>query len=82
MDPKTLVGYKLSNKEIKKVNEECTIGVGFDDTFKADKHFIYCIESKGSLLDKYPWERYERPYPPSNGLNSITAVLLEGWLWH
>ena len=32
------------------------------------------------LSDKYPCERYEPPYPPSNGLNSITAVLLEGWL--
>ena len=26
-----------------------------------------------SLLDKYPWERYEPPYPPNYGLNSITA---------
>ena len=31
-----------------------------------------------SLSDKYPWERYEPPYPPSYGLNSITAVLLKG----
>ena len=29
-----------------------------------------------SLLDKYPWERYEPPYPPSYGLNSTTTVLL------
>ena len=29
-----------------------------------------------SLLDKYPWERYEPPYPPSSGLNSTTTVLL------
>ena len=35
-----------------------------------------------SLLDKYPWERYEPPYPPSYGLNSTTAVLLKEWLWH
>ena len=34
------------------------------------------------LSDKYPWERYEPPYPPSYGLNSTTTVLLEGWLWH
>ena len=26
--------------------------------------------------------RYEPPYPPSYGLNSTTAVLLEEWLWH
>ena len=31
-----------------------------------------------SLSDKYPWERYEPPYPPSYWLNSTTAVLLEG----
>ena len=35
-----------------------------------------------SLLDKYPWERYETSYPPSYGLNSTTTVLLEEWLWH
>ena len=35
-----------------------------------------------SLSDKYPWERYEPPNPPSYRLNSTTTVLLEGWLWH
>ena len=25
---------------------------------------------------KYPWERYEPPYPPSYGLDSTTTVLL------
>ena len=29
-----------------------------------------------SLSGKYPWERYEPPYPPSYGLNSTTNVLL------
>ena len=29
-----------------------------------------------SLSVKYPWERYEPPYPPSYGLNSTTSVLL------
>ena len=28
-----------------------------------------------SISDKDPWERYEIPYPPSNGLNSTTIVL-------
>ena len=28
-----------------------------------------------SLSGKYPWERYEPPYPPSYGLNSTTTVL-------
>ena len=32
------------------------------------------------LSEKYPCERYEPPYPPSYGLNSTTAVLIEGWL--
>ena len=35
-----------------------------------------------SLSGKYPWERYEPPYPPSYGLNSTTIVLLGEWLWH
>ena len=34
------------------------------------------------LSGKYPWERYEPPYPPSYGLNSTTTVLLGEWLWH
>ena len=28
------------------------------------------------------WERYELLYLPSYGLNSITTVLLQGWLQH
>ena len=35
-----------------------------------------------SLSGKYPWERYEPPYPPSYGLNSTTTVLQGEWLWH
>ena len=30
-----------------------------------------------SLLDKYPWERYERPYTTSYSLNNPITVLLE-----
>ena len=29
-----------------------------------------------------PLERHEHPYPSSYGLNSITAVLQQGWLWN
>ena len=25
---------------------------------------------------RYPWEKYEPPYPPNDGLNSTTTVLL------
>ena len=37
-----------------------------------------------SLSGKYPWERYEPPYPPSlsSQLNSTTTVFLGEWLWH
>ena len=38
---------------------------------------FHFFKIKFSLSDKYPWERYEPPYPPSYGLNSTTAVLLE-----
>ena len=31
---------------------------------------------------KYPWKRYNSPYPPSYGLNSTTTVLLGEWVWH
>ena len=34
-----------------------------------------------SLLDKYPLESYEPPYPPSYGLSSSATVFLEGWIW-
>ena len=38
------VEYKSINKEIKKVNEEYNLGVGFDETFKIDNHiFVNCI---------------------------------------
>ena len=35
-----------------------------------------------SLSGKYPWERYEPPYPPNYELDSTTTVLLGEWLWH
>ena len=34
------------------------------------------------LSNKFPWEKYKSPYPPIYGLNSLTAVPLEGWVWH
>ena len=40
------------------------------------------LDMSQSLSDKYPWERYEPPYPPSYGLNSTTTVLLGEWHWH
>ena len=32
--------------------------------------------------NKYSWERYEPPYPPTYGLNSTTTLLLGEWLWY
>ena len=32
--------------------------------------------------DKYLWEGYEPPYPPSYKSTSTTTVLLKGWIWH
>ena len=41
------VEYKSSNKEIKKVNEKCDLGVDFDDTFKVSKsYYVSCVENK------------------------------------
>ena len=34
------VKYKSSNKEIRKVNLECNLDVGFDDTFKAENRIL------------------------------------------
>ena len=44
--------------------------------------YKYLVTLLRSLSDKYLWERYEPPYPPSYGLNSTTTVLLGEWLWH
>ena len=38
--------------------------------------FVLQLQLLCSLLGKYPWERYEHPYPPSYGLNSTTTVLV------
>ena len=52
--------------------------VDFFDTPTTNQYFPWLA----SLSGKYPWERYEPPYPPSYGLNSTTIVLLGEWLWH
>ena len=38
------------------------------------------IALRRSLSDKYPRERYEPPFSPNHGLNSIIAILLQRWL--
>ena len=40
------VEYKLNNREIIKINEECSLRVDFDDdTFKADNYILF-VEGK------------------------------------
>ena len=57
----------------------------FCETIK--KYFFtrfQCIKLRKFLRShsgKYPWERYEPPYPPSYVLNSTTTVLLGELLW-
>ena len=38
--------------------------------------FVFQSQLLHSLSGKYPWERYEPPYPSSYGLNRTTTVLL------
>ena len=45
---------------------------------KFELQLRYYVRSRTNTLGK----GMNPPYPPSYGLNSITAVLLEGWLWH
>ena len=37
------VEYKLSNREIKKINEEYDFGIRFNDTFKTDNHILSLV---------------------------------------
>ena len=43
--------------------------------------YIYIVTLLRSLFDKCSWESFEPPYPPSNGLNNSTTVLLEGLIF-
>ena len=46
------------------------------DLRNRSKRFRTPVTLLRSLSGKYPWERYEPPYPPSYGLNGTTTVLL------
>ena len=43
--------YISSNKEIKKVNENCDLVVGFDDTFKVDDHILLLHRGEKEMTD-------------------------------
>ena len=38
------------------------------------------VSDSAFTSDKYPWEKYEPPYPPNYGLYNTATVLLYGWL--
>ena len=44
------INYELSNGEIKKVNEECDLGISFNDTFKADNHILSIVLRANQLI--------------------------------
>ena len=46
------------------------------------REFVFQSHYYVHVSGKYPWERYEPPYPPSYELNSTTTFLLGEWLWH
>ena len=46
------VEYKLRNKEIKKVNEECDLGVDFVDRFKADNNILSSVSRANGMIDR------------------------------
>ena len=43
------VEYILSKREIKKVNEKCNLGFGFD-TFKADNHILSILSRANGMI--------------------------------
>ena len=46
------VEYKLSNKKIKGINEECNLKVGVDDPFKADNYILSIVlRANGIVID-------------------------------
>ena len=54
----------------------CGVMVKVMDCGIVVSEFILKVALSCSLSGKYPWERYEPPYPPSYGSNSTTTVLL------
>ena len=45
----------MTNKETKKVNEECDLGVGFDNTFKADNHILFIVLGANGMIGWIVW---------------------------
>ena len=53
----------------------CSFGDVLDGLRNRCKRVRTPVTLLSLLSDKYPWERYEPPYPPRYGLNSTTTVL-------
>ena len=74
--------YKLIHELIEQMGVSSWCNGYSDGLRNRSKRFRTPVALLRSLSGKYPWERYETPYPPSYGLNSTTTVLLGEWLWH
>ena len=67
------------------LNSTTTVGVsswcnGYSDGLRNRSKRVHTpVALLRPLSGKYPWERYERPYPPSYGLNSTTTVGVSSW---
>ena len=46
------VEYKLSTREIQKINEECDLGVNFDETFKTDNHILSIVSRANGMIGR------------------------------
>ena len=76
----TFVGYLMPNPFFIQMSSWCN-GES-DGLLNRSKWVRTPVTLLRSLSGKYPWERYEPPYPPSYGLNSTTTVLLWEQLWY
>ena len=41
----------MSNRKIKKVNEDYHLVVGFDDGFKSDNHILFTVSRTNGMID-------------------------------
>ena len=78
------MGAQIARVEIKPVYGEGssqTIVASLQDSGFKDSEFELLLRFYMHFWTNAHWERYEHPYPtPSYWLNSITVILLQGWL--
>ena len=73
---KPFVGHGVIKVKFRRVTLGiCSFGISLSLTlFRPWLSDIFQLEP---MTDKYPWEKYEPPYPPNYGLNSATCPV--GW---